>query len=136
MQNSKMSAFGEGETWGWLVTMKEPVQVFSLGSPFTVGRNPSTCDLFINWELFNDNFGEEFEDEDYVRISRRHFIIDKEVGEDSAVLTDLSMNGTFVDGVRLGKDRKFILRHCSVISILGSGGDCFRYLDRDTMEDI
>ena len=122
-------------TWGWLVTTQEPVRMFSLGSTFTVGRNPSTCDLFIDINMF-DEFGDHFEDDDFVRISRRHFIIDKKVGDECAVLTDLSMNGTFVHGVRVGKDRQIILEHCSVISLLSQDGEVFRYLDRDTMEDL
>ena len=63
-------------------------------------------------------------------------MIEKRDGEESAVLTDLSMNGTFVHGVRVGKDRQIILEHCCVISILGQDGEVFRYLDRDTMEDL
>ena len=41
-----------------------------------------------------------------------------------------------MDGVWVGKDRQFILRHCSVISILSSEGSFLRYFDRDTMEDL
>ena len=109
MKNSQMSS--SGDTWGWLVTTSEPVRMFSLRSAFTVGRNPSTCDLFIDDNMFDEL--SHFEDEDYVRISRRHFMIEKRDGEESAVLTDLSMNGTFVDGVRVGKERQIILEHCS-----------------------
>ena len=132
MKARQMSS--SGDTWGWLVTTAEPVRMFSLHSAFTVGRNPSTCDLFIDDNMFDEL--SHFEDEDYVRISRRHFMIEKRDGEESAVLTDLSMNGTFVDGVRVGKDRQIILEHCCVISILGQDGEVFRYLDRDTMEDL
>ena len=35
-------------------------------------------------------------------------------------------NGTFVNGVRVGKDRQIILEHCSVISLLSQDGEDFR----------
>ena len=64
-------------------------------------------------------------------IFRRHFIVGNKMGEKSALLTDLSMNGTWVNGVKVGKDRQMILSHCSdsiiyiykyiVGSILGMG---------------
>jgi len=132
MKNRQMSS--SGDTWGWLVTTSEPVRMFSLRSAFTVGRNPSTCDLFIDDEMFEEL--NHFDEDDYIRISRRQFSIEKRAGEECAVLTDLSMNGTFVHGVRVGKDRQILLEHCSVISFLGQEGEVFRYLDRDTMEDL
>ena len=51
-------------------------------------------------------------------------------------MTDLSMNGTFLDGVRVGMDRQIILEHCSVISLLGQDAEDFRYQDQDPMEDL
>ena len=59
--------------------------------------------------------------------------------EECAVLTadsDLSMNGTFLHGVRVGMDRQIILEHCSVISLLGQDAEDFRYQDQDPMEDL
>ena len=123
------------ESWGWLVTTTDPVRMLELCSPFSVGRDPSTCSLVIDEEL-SKQIEKAFENENRLWISRRHFIIEKKIGDKSAVLTDLSMNGTWVDKVRVGKDRQMILSHCSVISILDMGGECFRYIDRDTMEDL
>jgi len=76
----------------------------------------------------------DFGGEDFIRISRNHFTISKSAGEVRAVLTDLSMNGTWVDGVKVGKERKIILSHCSVIALLGEEWTCFQYLDRSIME--
>ena len=123
------------ETWGWLVTMTEPVRMYDLSSSFTVGRDPSLCTLFIDEDLF-ERIGINFKNEKYVGISRRHFEIEKKDGEASAVITDLSMNGTWVNGVRVGKDKQMILAHCSVISLFDLDGDCFSFLDRNTMVAI
>merc|ERR1719234_2567416 len=101
----------------------------------STAHSSSTCDLFIDQNMF-DEFGDHFEDEDFVRISRKHFSIEKKAGDKCAVLTDLSMYGTFVHGVRVGKGRQIILEHCSIISLLGNNCEVFRYIDRDTMEDL
>ena len=94
-----------GDTWGWLVTTTDPTMMFELSSPFTVGRDPSTCSLFITEELYNQ-IEKTVEKQNHSWISRRHFIVSKKMGEKSAVLTDLSMNGTWVNGVKVGKDRQ------------------------------
>ena len=98
------------------MTTTDPTMMFELSSPFTVGRDPSTCSLFITEELYNQ-IEKTVEKQNHSWISRRHFIVSKKMGEKSAVLTDLSMNGTWVNGVKVGKDRQMILSHCSVISI-------------------
>ena len=123
------------DTWGWLVTTTEPLRMFELSSPFTVGRDPSICSLFIDEDLYKP-VEKTVENEKYSWLSRRHFTIRKKTGERSAVLFDLSMNGTWVNGVKVGKDRQIILSHCSVISILDVSAECFRYIDRDTMETL
>ena len=124
-----------GDTWGWMVTTTDPTMMFELSSPFTVGRDPSTCSLVINEELYKQ-IDKTFQNQNYSWISRRHFIVNKKTGEKRAVLTDLSMNGTWVNGVKVGMDRQMILGHCSVISILDTDSECFRYIDRDTMESL
>ena len=110
-----------GDTWGWLVTTTDPTMMFELSSPFTVGRDPSTCSLFITEELYNQ-IEKTVEKHNHSWIFRRHFIVGNKMGEKSALLTDLSMNGTWVNGV--GKDRQMILSHCSVISILDMESEC------------
>ena len=98
--------------------MKRSVQVFSLGLPFTFGRNHflsiGNC---LTRTLVN---------------SLRMRTMSGYPGDTSSS----RRRSAFVDGVWVGKDRQFILRHCSVISILSSDGSFFRYLDRDTMEDL
>ena len=76
MKNRQMSSTEDRDTWGWLVTTAEPVRMLSLRSAFTVTRNPSSCDLFF------DQMFDELGDEDYIRISRRHFKIEKQVREE------------------------------------------------------
>ena len=49
------------------------MRIFSLRSAFTFGRNPSTLDLFMANNMLDEL--DHFEEEIYVRIPRRHFII-------------------------------------------------------------
>ena len=123
------------ENWGWLVTNSSPVQIYCLDSrsEVVVGRHAESCSLVIDEDLF-DVMSHDFGGEDFVRISRNHFTISKADGEVRAVLTDLSLNGTWVDGVKVGKGRTILLSHCSVIALLGEEWTCFQYLDRNTME--
>ena len=71
-----------GDTWGWLVTTTDPTMMFELSSPFTVGRDSSTCSLFITEELYNQiEKTVEKQNHSWNWISRRHFIVGKKMGE-------------------------------------------------------
>ena len=124
------------DSWGWFVTNSSPVQVYNLDiRDLVVGRHAESCRLVVDEEMF-DAMNHDFGGEDFVRISRRHLTISKSEGEVRAVLTDLSLNGTWVDGVKVGKGRQIILNHCSVVALLGQEWTCFQYLDRNIMEEV
>ena len=74
---------------GWLVTITDPVRMFELSPPFKVGRDPSTCSLIIDEDLYKKN-EKNFENNKRLWIFRRHFIVEKKIGVKSAVLIDLS----------------------------------------------
>ena len=128
------SSKDQEDSWGWFVTNSSPVQVYNLDiRDLVVGRHAESCRLVVDEEMF-DAMNHDFGGEDFVRISRRHLTISKSEGEVRAVLTDLSLNGTWVDGVKVGKGRQIILNHCSVVALLGQEWTCFQYLDRNIME--
>ena len=77
------------EPLGWLVTITDPVRMFELSPPFKVGRDPSTCSLIIDEDLYKKN-EKNFENNKRLWIFRRHFIVEKKIGVKSAVLIDLS----------------------------------------------
>jgi len=68
------------------------------------------------------------------KVSRVHFTLHHGLGEDSTYLTDNSLNGTWVNKLRIGKRNKTILDHCSIISVLCQEMEMFCYLDRKVME--
>jgi len=49
-------------------------------------------------------------------------------------LTDTSMNGTWIDGMRVGKDHSAPLSHGNIISILSTEMEVFQYLDKVIIE--
>ena len=63
--------------------------------------------------------------------SRHHFEIFRR--EEKTFIVSKSANGTFFDGVRLGKDEVRKLRHGDSIAVLSQDMELFWYLDEDTM---
>ena len=49
-------------------------------------------------------------------------------------MTDTSMNGTWIDKMRVGKGNKAPLSHGNIISVLDQAMEVFCYLDKVTME--
>ena len=66
--------------------------------------------------------------------SRVHFIFNRGHGGSGPSLTDTSMNGTWIDKMRVGKGNKAPLSHGNIISVLDQGMEVFCYLDKVTME--
>ena len=63
-----------------------------------------------------------------------HFIFNRGQGGSGQSLTDTSMNGTWIDKMRVGKGNKAPLSHDNIISVLDQGMEVFCYLDKVTME--
>ena len=123
----------EDSRWGWLVSVGKPTKIFCLNSPITAGRDIDTCNLYIDQDFFT-SLDPNFPDAEYAKLSRQHFSMEKRPGDSKAVLKDLSKNGTWVDGVRVGENYQMVLNHCSVISIHENLDECFLYLDKVEME--
>ena len=66
--------------------------------------------------------------------SRVHFIFNRGHGGSGQSLTETSMNGTWIDKMRVGKGNKAPLSHGNIISVLDQGMEVFCYLDKVTME--
>ena len=63
-----------------------------------------------------------------------HFIFNRGDGGSDQSLIDTSMNGTWIDQMRVGKGNKAPLSHGNIISVLDQGMEVFCYLDKVTME--
>ena len=63
-----------------------------------------------------------------------HFIFNRGHEGSGPSLTDTSMNGTWIDKMRVGKGNKAPLSHGNIISVLDQGMEVFCNLDKVTME--
>lgn len=79
---------------------------YSVGkAPFVVGRIPDVCTI-----VFPESFP---------LISREHLKIVYDSVTDFYWITDVSSNGTYLDGVRLVRDKRYILNNGSIIGLAG-----------------
>ena len=117
------------QVWGWLVPLAEGLDYVQLDKDCVkVGRDPDQCHLVLTHQTFQSL------EHSVEKVSRIHLVLYREQSDDNSGVNDLSMNGTFVNKVKVGKGDKMILEHCNVISVLSNEIELFRYLDRDVME--
>eukprot|EP00092_Neocalanus_flemingeri_P039015 GFUD01042471.1.p1 GENE.GFUD01042471.1~~GFUD01042471.1.p1 ORF type:complete len:687 (-),score=183.83 GFUD01042471.1:48-2108(-) len=122
---------GPGKVWGWLVPGKPtspPIRTRELVGEerFTVGRE-QYCKLVFEEFMFP---GSE-ENLQCNKTSRVQFEVFIE--NSRPYIQDKSMNGTFVNGVKLNRDDSKRLNHGDVISILQVDLEMFCYLDEFQM---
>lgn len=97
--------------WGRLYAKNLKFATLDLrNEEFKAGRHEEN-DLYIDKELLPENI--------FHGISNVHFTITKNLSdlESPAYITDNSRNGTFVNGIKIGKGNKVILKHKDVISL-------------------
>ena len=129
----------EESVWGWLVQELDFTDLNTEVHPLSeekhiVGRDSKAS--IVLGEALCRGLVEEASQDDPNQFSRHHFLVKKAVGDEVAVLTDLSLNGTWVNGVKVGQDRQMILLHCTTISLVGPSCKVFQYLDRATMDSL
>ena len=100
--------------WGWLVPFNSSshlnTNLVSLEEEaVTVGRE---ADVVIDESLFQGNC----ENREWLKMSRVHFEVRREHGR--AALLDKSSNGTFINEVRVGKEKSSRLAHLDEIGVL------------------
>ena len=127
--------------WGWLVQEDDltslSTEVHALSAEeHKVGRGVSEVSITLGEALCRALAESNELAKGPNSVSRQHFLVRKAVGDDLAELTDLSQNGTWVNGVKVGQDRRMTLQHCSLISLLGPTLQVFQYLDRATMDRL
>ncbi|KAK9739382.1 FHA domain [Popillia japonica] len=97
-----------GNIWGRLFPTLECLSAYDLDkSSFKLGKT-DTCDCILNTDTFIETRLDN--------ISREHFEIKKEEGR-PVYIVDLSKNGTFLNGEKIGRQRKRILQNDDAISI-------------------
>ena len=123
-----------GTTWGILYPINcDLYKVLHMkdNNPYHVGRD-SDC----QYQLHPKHGFEKSEELKLLmsNISKKHFKIYKENDDTSSrgysvILEDLSMNGTYVNGFRVGQGRKHLLDNTSRISLAHRDNAAFIFID-------
>lgn len=120
----------ETEPWGKLLSMDHKFSAVDLRKDlYTFGRS-SECDYCFNKMEFKNHSL-------FLAYSSTHFKlqrVDTETGLQT-VLYDLSSNGTFVNGIKVGKKRNQVLNHNDEISLITKNHKVFVYMDQFVEED-
>ena len=127
--------------WAWLVQLRSNTGSVShphlqrqlhplCGDRVSIGRDTS-CKIQVDDRIFD---GSEEECIQLVKLSREHFEISKE--KSGITLVDLSMNGTYVNKLLVGKGNQYRLNHTDVISILVEDFSVFLYIDEKTLASL
>ena len=120
----------KNEVWGWLIPQSEGLVSVLLKNPTVcAGRDGEACAIVFKSEIFHGK-GDDIEVD---KVSRVHFQLAYDPTEEKTVLEDLSMNGTWVNGARVGRKNTMVLDHGSTISILSPNLSVFCYLDSSSM---
>ena len=111
--------------WGWLVPLPfshhlDPNLVSLKESRVTVGREAV---VVIDKRLFEGND----ENRNWDKVSRVHFEVKREHGQ--AALLDKSSNSTFINKVRVGKEKSSRLAHLDEINVLEFDFALYYYID-------
>ncbi|XP_059048501.1 ovarian-specific serine/threonine-protein kinase Lok-like [Achroia grisella] len=101
---------------------KPPGYYDLIQAEFSLGRSFS-CTYVIRKEMVNENI--------IKNISKQHFILKRDLSEPlcPAIITDLSHNGTFVNGILVGKGNSRILDDNDVISVSHQSMKIFVFKD-------
>ena len=125
----------EDGPWGWLLSISKhqlsPVLTPVKGEIMKVGRGPSCCDLVLNEIVF---MGSTDEDLQLGKVSRVQFQLQR--SGNNVVIEDNSMNGTYVNGLKLGKGGQHSLDQEDTISILQMDFEVFLFINEVRLGQI
>ncbi|XP_045772874.1 ovarian-specific serine/threonine-protein kinase Lok [Maniola jurtina] len=94
----------------WRNEKQNPEYYDLIKADFTLGRAPS-CTFVMKKDLIKDDIVKS--------VSKQQFVIQRDLTEplNPAIITDLSYNGTFINGVKIGKGNSRVLDDNDVISV-------------------
>jgi len=121
----------EDDIWGWLIPLADGLTHLALNqAEVRAGRDHDECQVVFTKSAFqHKGMGLSIE-----KTSRVHCIFSRGSRGNGPSLTDTSMNGTWIDKMRIGKGNKAPLSHGNIISVLSQEMEVFYYLDKVTME--
>ena len=119
----------EDAVWGWLVPLPlshlPPNLIPLKKSRITLGRE---ADVVIDEHLFCGNE----QNRSWLKMSRVHFEVSRQHGR--AELLDKSSNGTYINEVRVGKEKSSRLAHLDEINVLECDFALYYYIDEGLLK--
>ena len=112
----------EDTVWGWLIPLADGLKSVPLkNQAMCAGRDSDVCSVVFK----SINFDGKGCDVGVEKVSRVHFQLTFYLMHEKTTLEDLSMNGTWVNGIRIGKKNMTVMEHCSGLQKIRNG-DPFR----------
>jgi len=124
-----VNVIDEDAVWGWLVPLPlshlPPNLIPLKKSRITLGRE---ADVVIDEHLFRGNE----QNRGWLKMSRVHFEVSRRHGQ--AALLDKSSNGTYINEVRVGKEKSSRLAHLDEIGVLECDFALYYFVDEGLLK--
>ncbi|CAF4306980.1 unnamed protein product [Adineta steineri] len=118
----------ESNVWGRLLTINKIFPSINLiEKEYSFGRG-KTCSV-----VFNSS--EQQTSKYFLAYSSTHFKIIRDDIKNYAYILDLSSNGTYVNGEKIGKNKKHILENNAEIELASKTNRVYVYIDTNANED-
>ncbi|UJR36821.1 hypothetical protein I4U23_029534 [Adineta vaga] len=118
----------QANVWGRLLSLNKLFPSINLiDQEYSFGRGKTCSVLFNSNEIQTTKY--------YPTYSSTHFKIIRDEIKNFVYLHDLSSNGTYVNGEKLGKNKKHVLENNSEIALSSKTHRVYIYMDANALED-
>ncbi|CAF3709089.1 unnamed protein product [Rotaria socialis] len=128
------AADGENSTnlstiWGRLLSIDKLFPSIDLiDQEYTLGRGKTCTIVFNSSEVQTSKY--------FLAYSSQHFKIIRDAAKKYVYVVDLSSNGTYINGEKLGKNKQQILENNAEIALASKTHRVYVYIDSNTSEDV
>ena len=118
----------ESNVWGRLLSINKLFPSFNLiDNEYSLGRGKNCSIPLESKELQASKY--------YLAYSSTHFKIIRDTTKNYAYIQDLSSNGTFVNGDKIGKNKRRVLDNNAEIALASKAHRVYVYIDANATED-
>jgi serine/threonine-protein kinase Chk2 len=118
----------ESDIWGRLLSINKLFPTIKLvNNEYSFGRGKNCSIIFSSDELQTSKY--------FLAYSSKHFNIIRDQTKNYVYLEDLSSNGTYINGEKLGKNNKHVLENNAEIALASKTHRVYVYIDANAKED-
>jgi serine/threonine-protein kinase Chk2 len=118
----------ESNIWGRLLSINKLFPSINLtNNEYSFGRGKTCSIVFNSHELETSKY--------FLAYSSKHFIIIRDETKNYVYLEDLSSNGTYINGEKIGKNNKHVLENNAEIALASKTHRAYVYIDANAKED-